>query len=78
MIFANKFEHIGDMIGGEILSNFRYERSINQSKLLISNSNFGSIMSSQISSIKSICPSSERKNDKRELSRKNVIQSSKK
>lgn len=39
-------------LGGEILSNFRYETSMNQSKILLTNSQLSSL-SSQLSSIKS-------------------------
>ena len=39
-------------LGGEILENFKYEQSLNQSKLLLSTSHLSSL-SSQLSSIKS-------------------------
>ena len=39
-------------LGGDILSQFKYELSMNQSKLLLSNSNLGSQISSHISSFK--------------------------
>ena len=39
---VTNFDRLQGLIGGEILSQFAYETSLNQSKLLISNSNLGS------------------------------------
>ena len=51
-LFGNNLGALGGL-GGEILSQFRYETSMNQSKLFMSGSNL-SQLTSQISSIKSI------------------------